>query len=105
MLGPERPGAVLPDRALYLPTFSHFLIVNKTSRTLSLSRALSLSISLALARSLARSSPFMYCTYCDSRLPETGEKASFSSGLSDAPRLSHRRPGSSYDMVEILVGS
>ena len=29
MLGPERQEAVLPDRALYLPTFSHFLIVNK----------------------------------------------------------------------------
>jgi hypothetical protein len=31
------PEAVLPDRALYLPTFSHFLIVNKTSLSLSLS--------------------------------------------------------------------
>ena len=29
MLGPERPEAVSPDRALYLPTFSHLLIVNK----------------------------------------------------------------------------
>ena len=29
MLEPERPEAVLPDRALCLPTFSHFLIVNK----------------------------------------------------------------------------
>ena len=28
---PVRPEAVLPDRALCLPTFSHFLIVNKTS--------------------------------------------------------------------------
>ena len=26
MLGPERPEAMLPDRALYLPTFSHLLI-------------------------------------------------------------------------------
>jgi hypothetical protein len=31
MLEPVRPGAVSPDRALCLPTFSHFLIVNKTS--------------------------------------------------------------------------
>ena len=31
---PVRPEAVLPDRALYLPTFSHFLIVNKTSLSL-----------------------------------------------------------------------
>jgi hypothetical protein len=29
MLEPVRPEAVLPDRALYLPTFIHFLIVNK----------------------------------------------------------------------------
>ena len=28
MLGPERPEAVLPDRAFYLPTLSHLLIVN-----------------------------------------------------------------------------
>jgi hypothetical protein len=31
MLEPVRPEAVLPDRALCLPTFSHFWIVNKTS--------------------------------------------------------------------------
>ena len=35
MLEPERPEAVLPDRALCLPTFSHFLIVNETSLSLS----------------------------------------------------------------------
>jgi hypothetical protein len=29
MLEPERPEAVWPDRASCLPTFSHFLIVNK----------------------------------------------------------------------------
>ena len=29
MLGRECPEVVLPDRALYLPTFSHMLIVNK----------------------------------------------------------------------------
>ena len=28
-LGPVRPQAALPDRALHLPTFSHLLIVNK----------------------------------------------------------------------------
>jgi hypothetical protein len=38
--------AVLPDRALCLPTFSHFLIVNKTF-------SLSLSLSLSRARALA----------------------------------------------------
>ena len=42
MLEPVRPEAVLPDRALCLPTFSHFLIVNKIS--LSLSHSLSPSL-------------------------------------------------------------
>jgi hypothetical protein len=37
LLEPVRPRAVSPDRALCLPTFSHFLIVNKTSLSLSLS--------------------------------------------------------------------
>ena len=31
MLEPVRPGAASPDRALCLLTFSHFVIVNKTS--------------------------------------------------------------------------
>jgi hypothetical protein len=35
MLEPVRPGAVSPNRALYLPTFSYFVIVNKTSLSLS----------------------------------------------------------------------
>jgi hypothetical protein len=39
MLGPKRPEAVLPEMALYLPTFSHLLIVNKL-----LSLALSVSL-------------------------------------------------------------
>jgi hypothetical protein len=29
MLGRQCPEAVLPDRAMFLPTFSHLLIVNK----------------------------------------------------------------------------
>jgi hypothetical protein len=44
-LEPVRPGAVSPDRALYLPTFSHFMIVNKTSLSLSLSGSLEISSS------------------------------------------------------------
>jgi hypothetical protein len=36
MLEPVRPGAVSPDRALCLPTFSQFVIVIKTSFSLSL---------------------------------------------------------------------
>ena len=46
MLEPMRPEAVLPDRALCLPTFSHFLIVNKTS--ISFSFFLSLSCHMTL---------------------------------------------------------
>ena len=40
MLEPVRPEAVSPDRALCLLTFSHFVIVNKTSLSLSLSLSL-----------------------------------------------------------------
>ncbi len=49
MLESVRPGAVSPDRALCLPTSSHFLIVNKTSLTHTLS---SLSFSLRRTRKL-----------------------------------------------------
>jgi hypothetical protein len=52
MVEPVRPGAVSPDRALCLPTFSHFLIVNKTPLSFSLS-PLSLSHSLTLSHSLS----------------------------------------------------
>jgi len=48
------PEAVLPDRMLYLPDFSHFLIVNKTSLSpapLTLAR----SLPFALARTRTRS--------------------------------------------------
>ena len=45
MLEPVRPGAVSPNRTLYLRTFSHFVVVNKTS--------LSLSLSLSLSRAAA----------------------------------------------------
>ena len=38
MLQPERLEAVSPDRALCLPTFSHFLIVNKTPLSLCYNR-------------------------------------------------------------------
>ena len=40
ILEPERAGAVLPDRALCLPTFNHFLVSNKFSLSLSLSLSL-----------------------------------------------------------------
>jgi hypothetical protein len=40
MMEPVRPGAVSPERALCLPTFSHIVIVNKTSLSLSLSLSL-----------------------------------------------------------------
>jgi hypothetical protein len=73
--GARAPRGVSPDRALCLSTFSHFVIVDKTSLSLSLSLdralclptfshflivntvsfSLSLSLSLSLARSLSRS--------------------------------------------------
>ena len=70
MLEPVRPEAVLPGRALCLPTFSHFLIVNKTSLSRARARAFSLSplslyrcflspLFLSLARLLARSPSFL----------------------------------------------
>jgi hypothetical protein len=49
ILEPMRPGAVSPDRALCLPTFSHFFIVNKTSLSLSLSSSSSSSSSSYLS--------------------------------------------------------
>jgi hypothetical protein len=44
-----RPGAVSPDRALCVPTFSHFVIVNKTSLSLFLSLSLSFALFLSLS--------------------------------------------------------
>ena len=53
MLEPVRPGAVSPERALCLPNFSHFVIVNKPSLSLSSLSPLSLSLSRARALSLS----------------------------------------------------
>ena len=49
-----RPGHAVPDalpppEALYLPTFSHFLILNKTSFSVSLSSLSSLPLSRSLS--------------------------------------------------------
>ena len=52
MLEPVRPEAVFPDRAFYFPTFSHFLIVDKTSLSLARARALSLLLPSLLAYDL-----------------------------------------------------
>ena len=46
-LEPVRLEAVSPERALYLPTFSHLVIVNTTPLSLSLSLSL---LSLSLSR-------------------------------------------------------
>jgi len=40
-ISPVRPEALLTDKALCLPTFSHFLFVDKTSLSLSLQHHLS----------------------------------------------------------------
>jgi hypothetical protein len=60
MLEPERPAAVSPGRVLCLPTFNHFLIVNKLL-SLSLSFSLSLSVHTHAHSDILRdshSSPF-----------------------------------------------
>ncbi len=73
MLAPERAEAVSPDRALCLPTFSHFLIVNKF-----------FSLSLSLARSLALSP-----SHTESRGRERKDRESviiIRNGTSQSPR-------------------
>ena len=76
MLEPVRPEALLPDRALCLPTFSHFLIViilrvillellNKTSLSLSLLCMYKHMYSLSLSLSLSHTHTHMFI--CRSR--------------------------------------
>jgi hypothetical protein len=57
MLEPKRPEAVLPDRALFLPTFIHFLIVNELPLPPSFSLSLSPSLPPSLSPSLPPSLP------------------------------------------------
>ena len=58
VLGPERPEAVLPDRALYLQTFSHLLIVNKL-----LSRACASALFLSFWSLMVRASAQTFDTF------------------------------------------
>jgi hypothetical protein len=58
MLEPVRPGAASPGRVLCLPTFCHFVIVNKTS--LSLSRSVCVSSLFSAAAAAAASSSSRY---------------------------------------------
>ena len=62
------PEAVLPERVLCLPTFSHFLIVNKTSLFLSLS-GLSLSSSPICHTAQARPPPTPHRHRCHTIQP------------------------------------
>jgi hypothetical protein len=64
-LEPVRPLAVSPDRALCLPTFIHFLIVNNTSLSLALSLSLSLLL-LLLPPPPPPPSPSSSCFSCSS---------------------------------------
>jgi len=66
--------AVLPDRALYLPTFGHFLIVNKTSLSLSPLFFLSLSLSLSLFLSCL-GTLYRYTTHGGEIVPSTSRNS------------------------------
>jgi hypothetical protein len=104
MLEPVRPEAVLPDRALCLPTFSHFLIVNKLlslsndahphkvkararahtrdQTRLEMSTSFSLSISLALSLSLLLPSPVAHHSPGNPHPPPHFDAAFAGSGVS-----------------------
>ena len=62
VLEPVRPEAVLPDRVLCLPTFSHFLIVNNIL-SLSLSLSLSFPPSVSLSEKENSASIYRYTTH------------------------------------------
>jgi len=100
MLGPERPEAVLPVRAQYLPTFSRLLIVNKL---LSLSQALSLSLSHTHTKT-PPSNAGLFCAACKEidlifKTAEHGGKVDSRNELSSCGRA----PASPPDPAAILV--
>ena len=65
-LVPVRPGAVSPDRVLCLPTFSHFMIVNKTSLYLSLTLPFATTFHLCLTVVILHRQPCSNHWYCKS---------------------------------------
>jgi hypothetical protein len=82
VLEPVRPEAVLPDRALCLPAFSHFFIVNKTSLS---PPPLSIKLlSLSLSHSLSEANPVSLIQHT---VPSRGEIAN--AGTSSRPRHMH----------------
>jgi hypothetical protein len=94
MLEPVRPGAVLPDRALCLPTFSHFLIVIKSSFSLPPPPALSFCLSVSPSPSpppspppslLPSLPPFLPPSLSPSVPPRTGLRLSLSLSRPSAP--------------------
>jgi hypothetical protein len=64
VLEPVRPEAVLPDRVLCLPTFSHFLIVNNILN-LSLSLSLFPTLGLSVRKGKQCKNLSVYNTYHD----------------------------------------
>ena len=75
MIGTDRwvrPEAVLPDRALYFPTFSHFLIVNKTrlsSAPVSHTTPFSFPLKTPTGPTLLDSAQIRQCTSCAATAP------------------------------------
>jgi hypothetical protein len=80
MREPVRPGAVSPDRALCLPTFCHFLIVNTTSLSLTHSPSHSPSPSSSLSLSLSLSPPPPPLSLCHTTVREMALKRSLRCG-------------------------
>jgi hypothetical protein len=72
-LEPVRPGALSPDRALYLPTLSHFVIVDKTSLSVSVSP---LSLPSGRVKSLTKRRRFPHSPSSSSPISHTSEEAS-----------------------------
>jgi hypothetical protein len=101
MLEPVLLEAVLPDRASCLPTFSHLLIVNKTSLSLSLLLP-PLSLGSAMPSPCGRGrdpllgdEPYLHSLHCELlSSSSSSSSSSFSQHEGDEPRVLCRlRPG------------
>jgi hypothetical protein len=98
----HRERAVLPDRALCLPTFSHFLIVNKSSPSLlvSLSRATILSLQGEPANiRKGRSRPYEYYESIEYYWINLLARESDKTGRGEGGSMGSARPRSSLSNI------